>query len=55
MTPHSDTQTPRATMNSAVNQIKRKERKIMMNLVKESLHKNLERKTQRANAAEESS
>jgi len=55
MTPQSETQTTRATMSSPVNQIERKERKRMMNLVRESLYRNLEIITHRGNAAEESS
>ncbi|KAL2340563.1 hypothetical protein Fmac_008503 [Flemingia macrophylla] len=54
--PHSGPQTPRFAMGSPVNQIEAKEgRKLMKSLVKQSLHRNMEIITQRANAAGESS
>lgn len=54
--PHSGPQTPRFAMGSPVNQIEAKEgKKLMKSLVKQSLHRNMEIITQRANAAGESS
>lgn len=56
MGPHSGPQTPRFAMGSPVNQRDGKEgKKLMKSLVKQSLHRNMEIITQRANAAEESS
>ncbi|TKY59164.1 hypothetical protein E2542_SST16243 [Spatholobus suberectus] len=54
--PHSGPQTSRSAKESLVNQRDTKEGKRMMkNLVKESLHRNLEIITKRANAAGDSS
>ncbi|TKY71827.1 U-box domain-containing protein 7 [Spatholobus suberectus] len=56
MGPHSGPQTPRFAMGSPVNQREAKEgKKLMKSLVKQSLHRNMEIITQRANAAGESS
>ncbi|KAK7412441.1 hypothetical protein VNO78_03902 [Psophocarpus tetragonolobus] len=56
MGPHSGPQTPRFAMGSPLNQREAKEgKKLMKNLVKQSLHRNMEIITQRANAAGESS
>jgi hypothetical protein len=56
MGPHSGPQSPRFAMGSPLNQRDTKEGKNMMkSLVKQSLHKNLEIITQRANANGESS
>ncbi|KAJ1402153.1 Armadillo-type fold [Sesbania bispinosa] len=56
MGPHSGPQTPRFAMGSPVNQRDAKEgKKLMKSLVKQSLHRNMEMITQRANAAGESS
>ncbi|CAJ1961894.1 unnamed protein product [Sphenostylis stenocarpa] len=56
MGPHSGPQTPRFAMGSPVNQREAKEgKKMMKSLVKQSLHRNMEIITQRANAAGESS
>ncbi|KAJ1396441.1 Armadillo-type fold [Sesbania bispinosa] len=53
---YSGPQTPRTAMGSPVNHRETKEGKRMMkNLVKESLHRNMEKITQRANAAVDSS
>lgn len=56
MGPHSGPQTGRIPMGSPVNKREAQEgKKMMKNLVKQSLHKNLEIITRRANAAEDSS
>ncbi|KAI4296915.1 hypothetical protein L6164_036833 [Bauhinia variegata] len=56
MGPHSGPQTPRIAMGSPLNQKDAKEgKKLMKNLVKQSLHRNMETITQRANATGESS
>jgi len=56
MGPHSGPQTPRFAMGSPVNQREAKEgKKMMKSLVKQSLHRNMEIITNRANAAGESS
>lgn len=56
MGPHSGPQTPRFAMGSPVDQREAKEGKRMMkSLVKQSLHRNMEMITNRANAAGESS
>ncbi|XP_061362050.1 protein spotted leaf 11-like [Gastrolobium bilobum] len=56
MGPHSGPQTPRFAMGSPVNQREAKEgKKLMKSLVTQSLHRNMEIITQRANAAGESS
>lgn len=56
MGPHSGPQTPRFAMGSPVNQREAKEgKKMMKSLVKQSLHRNMEIITHRANAAGESS
>ncbi|KAK7306554.1 hypothetical protein VNO77_44502 [Canavalia gladiata] len=56
MGPHSGPQTPRFAMGSPLNQTDAKEgKKLMKSLVKQSLHRNVEIITQRANAAGESS
>ncbi|XP_027339499.1 U-box domain-containing protein 7-like [Abrus precatorius] len=56
MGPHSGPQTPRFAMGSPINQRDAKEgKKMMKSLVKQSLHRNMEIITQRANAAGESS
>ena len=55
MGPHSGPQTPRSALGSPVNQREKREGKRMMkNLVKESLHRNMEIITQRPNAARDS-
>lgn len=54
--PHSGPQTPRFAMGSPVNQREAKEgKRLMKSLVKQSLNRNMEIITQRANAAGESS
>lgn len=56
MGPHSGPQTPRFAMGSPVNQREAKEgKRLMKSLVKQSLNRNMEIITQRANAAGESS
>ncbi|KAK7246369.1 hypothetical protein RIF29_41236 [Crotalaria pallida] len=56
MGPHSGPQSPRFAMGSPVNQRDAKEgKKLMKSLVKQSLHRNMEIITQRANATEETS
>ncbi|KAK7302929.1 hypothetical protein RJT34_13826 [Clitoria ternatea] len=56
MGPHSGPQTPRFVMGSPVNQRDAKEgKKMMKSLVKQSLHRNMEIITQRANAEGDSS
>ncbi|CAL0334441.1 unnamed protein product [Lupinus luteus] len=56
MGPHSGPQSPRFAMGSPVNQRDAKEgKKLMKSLVKQSLHRNLEIITQRANATGDSS
>uniref|UniRef100_A0A2P2QKW0 U-box domain-containing protein 7 n=1 Tax=Rhizophora mucronata TaxID=61149 RepID=A0A2P2QKW0_RHIMU len=56
MGPHSGPQTRRVAMGSPINQREAQEgKKMMRNLVKQSLHKNMEMITRRANAGEESS
>lgn len=50
--PHSGPQTPRVTMGSPINTVEAREGKRMMkSLVKQSLHRNMEIITQRANAS----
>lgn len=56
MGPHSGPQTGRITMGSPINQREAQVgKKMMKNLVKQSLHKNMEMITRRANASEDSS
>lgn len=56
MGPHSGPQTGRITIGSPINQMEAQEgKKMMKNLVKQSLHKNMEMITRRANASEDSS
>ncbi|KAG2395978.1 uncharacterized protein HKW66_Vig0066460 [Vigna angularis] len=56
MGPHSGPQTPRFAMGSPLNQREAKEgKKMMKSLVKQSLHRNMQIITHRANAAGESS
>ena len=56
MGPHSGPQTGRITMGSPINQREAQVgKKMMKNLVKQSLHKNMEMITRRANASEDNS
>ena len=56
MGPHSGPQTGRITIGSPINQMEAQVgKKMMKNLVKQSLHKNMEMITRRANASEDSS